>query len=71
MIKIRLFLYSCLYCVVFYVWYCRFLKDAICGSVFYFIKVYGATEITLTLLRHVKANDTSVQAIGWIGEKGK
>lgn len=56
----------------------RYLRDAACGTVFpEKMKLdlnglaNGATEMTVRLLEHNnEANETSIQAVGWIGEKG-
>lgn len=56
----------------------RYLRDAGCGTLFpEKMKLdlnglaKGATEMTVRLLEHNnEANETSIQAVGWIGEKG-
>ena len=55
----------------------RYVRDAICGTIFEKLKpitsglANGATEMTLTLLDyHNDVNETSVQALGWIGKEG-
>ena len=54
----------------------RYVRDAACGIVFERHNnkglANGATEMTLTpLMYHSDKNETSVQAMGWIGERGR
>ena len=50
----------------------RYVKDAPCGSLFEDMDINGVTEIKLKLLKRSEAiNQTSVQALGYIGEQGK
>ena len=54
----------------------RYVRDAACGIVFERHNnkglANGATEMTLTpLMYHSDKNETSVQAVGWIGERGR
>ena len=54
----------------------RYVRDAACGIVFERHNnkglANGVTEMTLTpLMYHSDKNETSVQAMGWIGERGR